>query len=315
MKIGLIGCGYWGPNYIRTFSKIDGSNIEIVCDKDAKKLDLVKNKFPEWDFTTTSDLDHIWNDSGIEAVIIATPATTHFDLCKEALIHNKHVLVEKPLTTNLEEAIELSKRAEHMEKVLMPGHIFEYNSSIQEIKRVVSGIGSICYAYSQRTNNGPVRRDVGASWDLALHDVSIFNYIFDGMPLKVSAKGLRYLSKDVEDACFIQLEYSNCITVQIHCSWLYPRKVRTIDIIGSAGMLVFDELNTEEPIKVYNTEQEESTVYYEVGNPLLDECNEFINNVKTNNMKGSYLQRGIDCVRVLEAIQLSQKLNGAEVNL
>ena len=304
MKIGLIGCGHWGPNYIKTFNRIEGSNIEIVCDKDESKLKTIS------DIKTTTNLDDILLNRKIEAVIIATPATTHFDLCKEALIHNKHILVEKPLTTKVDEAVELSKRAEHMEKVLMPGHIFEYNNSIDIIKQVISQgrLGDIRYIYSQRTNDGPVRGDVGASWDLALHDISIFNYIFNDVPVKVSARGLRYMSKSVEDTCFIQLNYDNDVVVEIHCSWCYPRKVRTIDVVGSRDSLMFDETNIKSPSTLCG-------IKVEKGNSLLRECNEFINNIKTNNINGEYLQRGIDCVKVLEAIQLSQRLNGVEVTL
>ena len=204
MKLGLIGCGYWGPNYIKTVNEIEGSSIEVVCDRDTNKLDIVREKFPDLDIETTTNLDHIWYDTSIEAVIIATPATTHFELCKTALAYNKHVLVEKPLTTNLEEAKELRERAKYERKVLMVGQIFEYSNSIAEIKDIIRAkkLGDIYYAYSQRTNDGPIRQDVGASWDLALHEVSIFNYIFDDIPVSVSAKGMNYVSKKSRGCLF-----------------------------------------------------------------------------------------------------------------
>ena len=278
MKLGLIGCGYWGPNYIKTVNEIEGSSIEVVCDRDTNKLDIVREKFPDLDIETTTNLDHIWYDTSIEAVIIATPATTHFELCKTALAYNKHVLVEKPLTTNLEEAKELRERAKYERKVLMVGQIFEYSNSIAEIKDIIRAkkLGDIYYAYSQRTNDGPVRKDVGASWDLALHEVSIFNYIFDDIPVSVSAKGMNYVSKKVEDVCFIQLTYPNRVIVKIHCGWLYPRKIRTIDIIGSKNSLMFDDTNTISPIVL----QHGGVVDVEPNNALVRECFEFIDAIE-----------------------------------
>ena len=313
MKLGLIGCGYWGPNYIKTVNEIEGSSIEVVCDKDTNKLDIVREKFPDLDIETTTNLDHIWYDTSIEAVIIATPATTHFELCKTALAYNKHVLVEKPLTTNLEEAKELRERAKYERKVLMVGQIFEYSNSIAEIKDIIRAkkLGDIYYAYSQRTNDGPVRKDVGASWDLALHEVSIFNYIFDDIPVSVSAKGMNYVSKKVEDVCFIQLTYPNRVIVKIHCGWLYPRKIRTIDIIGSKNSLMFDDTNTISPIVL----QHGGVVDVEPNNALVRECFEFIDAIEDGVIDIWALERGIDCVNVLGAIQLSLKLNGTEVNI
>jgi len=313
MKLGLIGCGYWGPNYIKTVNEIEGSSIEVVCDRDTNKLDIVREKFPDLDIETTTNLDHIWYDTSIEAVIIATPATTHFELCKTALAYNKHVLVEKPLTTNLEEAKELRERAKYERKVLMVGQIFEYSNSIAEIKDIIRAkkLGDIYYAYSQRTNDGPVRKDVGASWDLALHEVSIFNYIFDDIPVSVSAKGMNYVSKKVEDVCFIQLTYPNRVIVKIHCGWLYPRKIRTIDIIGSKNSLMFDDTNTISPIVL----QHGGIVDVEPNNALVRECFEFIDAIEDGVIDIWALERGIDCVNVLGAIQLSLKLNGTEVNI
>ena len=307
MKLGLIGCGYWGPNYIKAFNKIEGSSIDIVCDNDKSKLESIS------DIKTTTNLDDVLLNKSIEAVIIATPAITHFNLCKTAMVYNKHVLVEKPLTTSLEEAIELRERAKHMKKVLMVGQIFEYSNSIAKIKDIIRAnkLGDIYYAYSQRTNDGPVRKDVGASWDLALHEVSIFNYIFDDIPVSVSAKGLKYVSKKVEDVCFIQLTYPNKVIVKIHCGWLYPRKIRTIDIIGSKNSLMFDDTNTTSPIVL----QHGGAVDVEPNNALVRECFEFIDAIEDGAIDIWALERGIDCVNVLGAIQLSLKLNGTEVNL
>jgi len=337
IRIGLIGCGHWGPNYIRAFQRIRGVSLEYACDLDRKKLKLIEDKYPHIKATTNSN--DIIKNRCLDAVVIATPAKTHYVLIKRALGAGKHVLAEKPLTIKTKEAKDLIKLAKKSKKVLMPGHIFEHHDGIKEVQKRVSkkALGKLYYMYSRRTNLGPIRNDVNAIWDLALHDISIFNFILDATPIKVKANGFSYLRNNLEDVGFITLYYPKNIISHIHVSWLDPRKIREIVIVGNKKMLMFNDLDYAHPIKIYDKRVmkrkyekpystfeefkmiiksgQESTLKIKMREPLLIECKNFISCLKKGKADPSYLRRGLDAVAALVAAKKSIASGGKAVKI
>lgn len=260
--VGIIGCGHWGPNHIRIFSQLSGSRALMCSDLDQKRLDAIKELYPEIKIT----LDHkdVLNNPQIDAVCIATPTKTHFSIAKESLEAGKHVLCEKPLSLDHDECVELQKISKETGKVLIVGHIFIFNAGINWLKNYLKSgeLGEIHYAYATRTNLGPFRYDVNALWDLAPHDVSIFNYLFDSCPVNVSARGHKCLGTPLEDIAFASLEYPGNIMANIHISWVDPKKVRQITIVGDKKMVVWDDLDNIGPIKLYDKHVEKATTFY-----------------------------------------------------
>lgn len=337
IKIGLIGCGHWGPNYIRAFQRIGGASLRYVCDLDRKKLKLAKDKYHHIK-TTISSSDIIKNDY-LDAVVIATPAKTHYVLIKQALSAGKHVLAEKPFTVKAKDAKDLIKLAKKCKKVLMPGHIFEHHDGIKEVRKRIlrKALGRIYYLYSRRTNLGPIRNDVNAIWDLALHDISIFNFILNVTPIKVKASGFSYLRPNIEDVGFITLYYPKNVVSHIHVSWLDPRKIRETVIVGNKKMLMFNDLDYTHPIKIYDKrvmkrkyEQpyhtfeefkmiiksgQEIASSIKIREPLLIECEDFISFVRKGKAANSYLKRGLDAVAVLGAAKKSIASGGKAVKV
>ncbi|OGX37102.1 MAG: hypothetical protein A3C36_01045 [Omnitrophica WOR_2 bacterium RIFCSPHIGHO2_02_FULL_52_10] len=263
IKIGVIGCGQWGPNHIRIFTQLSDSEVLRCADPDKSRLSAVKKSYPH--IQTTADYRDILEDPAIDAVCIATPTNSHYSLSMESLESGKHVLCEKPLALTPEQCEDLSVLAQKKNKVLMVGHVFLFNSKITWLKEYIrSGdLGRVYYAYSTRTNLGPFRYDVNALWDLAPHDVSIFNYLFDSCPLSVSGRGHKCLGESLEDIAFATLEYPNNIMANLHVSWLDPKKMRQITIVGDKKMVMWDDLDSDGPVKVYDKHVEKTNVYYE----------------------------------------------------
>lgn len=332
IRIGIIGCGHWGPNHIRIFSQSPHSQVLMCADLSEDRLKSIKTLFPQ--VTTTKDYKDILKDPNIDAVCIASPTNTHFQFTKEALEHDKHVLCEKPLALKPEECLVLKDLAIARKKVLMVGHIFVFNEGIVRLKEYIrSGeLGTIQYAHSERTNLGPFRYDVNALWDLAPHDISIFNYLFDAAPIRVSGCGQKYLGMHLEDVAFASLEYPKKILVNVHVSWLDPKKVRQITIVGDKKMVVWDDLDNLGPIRLYDKHVERTAKFYEsygefqllsregsitipnIGfhEPLKNQAQYFLDciiNEKTPDRADA--QKGCDVVRTLCATQKSMERNGA----
>ena len=263
ISVGVIGCGHWGPNHIRTFSQLSNSEVVMCSDLDRDRLSAIKNLFPQ--IKATEDYRDILNADDVDAICIATPTASHFQIAKESLEFGKHVLCEKPLTLSVKECAKLGQLSQEKSKVLMVGHVFLFNEGISYLKKyVLSGeLGDVYYAHSQRTNLGPFRYDVNALWDLAPHDISIFNYLFDSRPVSVSARGQKCLKTSLEDLAFVTLEYPKDILVNIHVSWLDPRKVRQITIVGDQKMVVWDDLDSMGPVRLYDKHVERTEVFYE----------------------------------------------------
>jgi predicted dehydrogenase len=337
VNIGVIGCGHWGPNFIRNFNRIKGVSVKYACDLNIESLSRIRKLYPET--ITTQDYRQILKDNNIDAVIIATPANTHYRLTKESLAFDKHVLVEKPIALRINEVKELIKIAKENKRVLMVGHTFKFNPGISKLKWFIktSKLGRIYYIYSRRTNLGPLRQDVSAMWDLASHDISILNYLLNNKPISVIARGEKYISHNLEDICFITLTFPGKILAHIHVSWLDPKKVREIVVVGSKKMAVFDDLDLNAPVKVYDksvvmkkfkqdySSFEEFQMIIRDGSvilpkikkvePLFAECRHFIGCVRENKNPFTDGRDGLEVLKVLIGIQDSLAKNSVSVSL
>lgn len=336
IKVGIIGCGYWGPNHIRVFSQMANSESAMCSDLSEDRLNAMKRLYPN--IQTTKNYKDILKNPEIQAVCIASPTNTHFAITKEALEADKHVLCEKPLTLKPEESLILKELALKKKKVLMTGHIFLFNPGIVWLKKYIDAgeVGQIYSAYAIRTNLGPFRYDVNAMWDLAPHDISILNYLFEGCPINVSARGQKCLGKSLEDLAFATLEYPNNLLANVHVSWLDPKKVRQITIVGSKKMIVWDDLDNIGPIKIYDKHVEKTSTFYEtygefqllsregsitipqigMGEPLKTQAQYFLNCIEKNELPVLCdAQKGYEVVKTLCAIQESIQQNGACVKL
>ncbi len=261
--IGVIGCGHWGPNHIRIFHQLPKSRVGMCADPDPQRRTAVAKLYPG--VAVTEDYREVLRAAEIDAVCVASPTDTHYTVTREALEHGKHVLCEKPLSLRAEECLALEELARERGRVLMVGHVFLFNRGIVRLKDYVRGgeLGRIQYAHSERTNLGPFRYDVNALWDLAPHDISIFNHLFEACPLNVSARGQTCLGTAQEDLAFASLEYPDGVLVNIHVSWLDPKKVRQITIVGDRKMATWDDLDACGPIRLYDKHVERTSMFYE----------------------------------------------------
>ena len=250
--IAQIGCGYWGPNLLRNFSALKNCWVKNVVDASAERRAFVETNFPR-----TQALENhqtVLADPEIDAVVIATPAGTHFALACEALKAGKNVFVEKPLATKAAEVDELTREATARNLVVMAGHTFIYNSAVRFVKKLIDAgdLGEVRYIYSQRLNLGRIRSDIDALWNFAPHDISIIQYwLGDAAPLSVSRQGMAYMQDGIDDVVFLSLTYPNKIMANIHVSWLDPQKVRKMIVVGSKKMVVYDDV-AEDKIAIYD---------------------------------------------------------------
>ncbi|MBU1626114.1 Gfo/Idh/MocA family oxidoreductase, partial [bacterium] len=251
INLGVIGCGHWGKNYIRIFSELPETSLIACCDTNKSILKNLSSRYPS--LKTTDNHEDIVNDKGIDAIIVATPAMTHYKILKSALDAGKHVLAEKPLTGKVLEAEELITISEKKALTLMVSHTFLYNTAVRKMKEYLKKeiFGDIYYLYSRRTHLGLIREDVSTIWDLATHDISIFSYLLDSQPEKAQVIGGRYLEKTGSDVAFINLIYPRNIIGNIHVSWIDSNKVREIVVVGSKQRIVFDDLNNLEKLRIF----------------------------------------------------------------
>jgi predicted dehydrogenase len=334
-KVAIIGCGYWGINYIRAMNELPNARVVAICDQRADRLREVEQRFPGMRFTT--DMDEVLRLQDVTAVIVCTPATTHYHVTRQCLEAGKHILVEKPITTAEIDAAKLVAMAQARRLTLMVGHTFLYNAAVRRVRDYMQheGVGRIYYLNACRTNLGPIRQDVNALWDLAPHDISIFNYWLDSIPVWVSAVGSSVLRKDREDVGFITLGYPGNITGHIHVSWVDPNKVREISIVGSEKRIVFNDLNGLEQVRVFEkgvkSVPAEAASYgeyqlllrdgdivsprIEVSEPLKNQCMHFAECILDGSMPLTDGRFGQTVVRTMEAVDRSIKRNGAPVTL
>lgn len=251
--VGVIGYGYWGPNLVRNFYEVPGCIVRCVCDRDPSRLDLVQARYPTVEVTTT------WTDlvarSDIDLVVIATPVASHFELAEGALRSGKHVLVEKPLAASVEQAEKLVELAGARGLLLMVDHTFVFTPAVQKIRElVVSGeLGELYYYDSVRVNLGLFQHDVNVIWDLAVHDLSILTFVTGLRPTQVSATGAAHIPGSPEDTAFMTLFFDGPMIGHVHVNWLAPVKVRRTLIGGSKKMVVYDDIEPSEKVKVYDS--------------------------------------------------------------
>ncbi|MBI2889693.1 MAG: Gfo/Idh/MocA family oxidoreductase [Nitrospirae bacterium] len=252
IRTGLIGYGEWGANHFRHFQTLPQSRLVAVCDSQPARLDEIRRILPS--LAVTTEPDELLARQELDAVAIATPAGSHYALVRQAIEAGKDVLCEKPLTLKSQEAEELADLATRRGRILMVGHTFVYNTGIQKLRDYVREklLGTLHYVYSARLNLGPVRPDVDVVWDLATHDVSILTYLLDSEPVEISATSGFFLQRPLGDVSFITLRYPNNVLASIHVSWIDPVKVRQITMVGSHKMIVWNDLSTTEPIRIYD---------------------------------------------------------------
>ena len=335
IRVAVIGAGHWGPNLIRNFHDAQESEVVAVADMDDARLEHVRKRFPT--IKTTKNAAEVVEDAAVDAVVVATPTITHYDVVKPCLERGKHVLVEKPITVTAKTADELCALAEAKGSVLMVGHVFVYNSAVQRVKQYLDDgdLGRVFYVSMVRTNLGPIRMDVNAAWDLASHDISIVNYWLGSEPVSVAAVGHDWINRGVEDAVFATLRYPNDVLVNLHASWLNPRKARDITVVGDKRMLTFDDMNGLEPVRIYDKQVLDQTTrpsYIDsigtfrasvrsgditippvtLGEPLKNECMEFLRCIGKKARPVSDGRFGAGVVRALEAMDRSLANKGRE---
>ncbi|MCD6460816.1 Gfo/Idh/MocA family oxidoreductase [bacterium] len=333
LKVAVIGTGNWGKNHVRIFYNLPQCVLSAICDADNDKLSFLQKSYP--DINSYNDYKKMFSEENIDAVIVASSAVTHYQISKDALMAGKHVLVEKPMSLRSSESMELTKLAEEKNLKIMVGHLLEYHSAVEKLKDIIlSGeIGHIFYIYSQRVNLGVVRSEENALWSLAPHDISIILYLLDEEPEFVSANGQSFLQDNIEDVVFLNLKFKSGKIAHIHLSWLDPHKIRRTTIVGDKKMVVFDDMEPVEKIKVYDKrvdvapsfESYQGMLQLWVGDVLIPKINlkeplkieaaHFIDAIVNDKQPRSDGYDGIRVTKVLEAAQKSLDQKGKLVKL
>jgi len=250
-KVAIIGAGRWGTNHIRTATSILGNQNVLVCDTDSNTRLRIKSAFPDINFTTS--FADVYNSEEYHMVIVATPAETHYKLAKELLMHGKHVLIEKPVTLILDDARELVDLAAEKQKIMMVGHVLLYHPAVSKLKVMIDSgtIGKLQYIYSNRLNLGAIRSEENILWSFAPHDVSLIQYITGDNPIEITAQGAAFVQPSIEDTTLTYLKYSSGVNAHIFVSWLHPFKEQRLVVIGTEGMLVFEDSLPDEKLKLF----------------------------------------------------------------
>jgi predicted dehydrogenase len=333
LNIGVIGYGYWGPNLVRNFAEASGAQVTMVADSNSKRLDLVKKRYPAVEAVQVPD--ELINSPIVDAVVIATPVITHFELALQALQAGKHVLVEKPMASSAAQAQQLIDEAQKRNLILMVDHTFVYTGAVRKIADLIQNgeIGDVLYYDSTRVNLGLFQHDVNVIWDLAVHDLSIIEFVLNKEARAVSATGISHVNGQPENIAYLTIYYDDSVIAHVNVNWLAPVKIRRTLIGGSKKMIVYDALEPIETVKIYdkgidltNTEDIYRTmISYRTGDmyspkieeteALLREAQHFIdciNNGKTPETDGA---AGLRVVKILEAATQSIKQRGGVVEL
>ena len=333
VNLALIGTGAWGQNLLRNFAHLEGAHLRVCCDSDEDLCETTLNAYRGIRMET--DPEVVFADPEIDAVAIATPAVTHFELARGAIESGKDVFVEKPMTLTYEHAVELVEAAEAAERILMVGHLLEYHAAVDKMKELLDTgeLGDPYYLYSERLNLGRIRSDENALWSLAPHDISIILYLLGEEPTDVAAHGAAYIRPDIEDVVFVCMRFPGNRLAQIHVSWLDPHKVRRTTLVGSKRMVVFDDMQASEKVRIYDkgVEPPDWHVEYpeslslrfgevtvpalEMTEPLRLECQHFVDCVANRTSPRSDGRDGMRVVRVLDAAQRSLRSGGLPVTL
>ena len=332
LHIALVGYGYWGPNLARNFHQLAGVKLAYVVDPNPAARAQAEQRYG---CATAARLDEILADPALAGVVVATPARTHFTLARDALAAGKHVLVEKPLTMDLDEGAELIALARQQQLTLMVGHVFEYNPAVRYIKTLIEQgeLGEIFYLYSRRVNLGRVQSDVNALWSIAPHDISIALYLLGQMPDAVRCQGASCLNGSVEDVVFLTLFFPNNLLCHVHASWLDPSKTREMTVVGSRKMVVYDDVSAEGKVRIYDKGVfRKGDVTYgdfqyklhsgdiliprlDLHEPLQMECAHWIDCIRTGTPPLTGGEGGLRVLKVLDAGERSLRQEGAKIVL
>jgi predicted dehydrogenase len=330
--VAVVGLGYWGPNLVRNLHEVEEAEPSLVCDLRPDALATIQRRYPA--VRTTTDFDAVLSDPAIQAVAIATPVSSHFELAARALEAGKHVFVEKPLTASSDEALELIELADERGLVLMPGHTFIYSPPVNLIRSLIQSgeLGEIYFISTSRVNLGLHQSDVSVAWDLGPHDFSILRYWLDETPSHASALSRGCVIPDIPDVAFIDLEFPSGTVAHVELSWLAPSKLRRTTIVGSRKMIVYDDTSNE-PVRVFdsgvNLRDPETFGEYnltyrtgdivsphlEVAEPLKLELEDFVRAIQTGSTPQSSRELGLEVVRMIEAVDVSLEQNGARVDV
>lgn len=333
-NIAVVGCGYWGPNLIRNFNSLSGCEVKIACDLDEKRLNHMKSLYPG--IKTTKEFDQVLDDKDLDAVAIATPVKCHFEMAIKCLHAGKHIFVEKPMASSVTECEELISTAENKNLIIIVGHTFIYSPPVQKIKEIMDhgSLGEIQYISARRLNLGLFQTDINVTWDLAPHDISIILYILGDAPISINCQGKAHVNPYIEDVTSMTLNFANGAFAIIQSSWLDPNKIREMTFVGSKRMLVYNDIDPAETIKIYDKRVETPPHYdtfaefhysYHYGDmyspylkqyePLKRECQHFLNCIKTGKKPESSGYEGLQVVQILDAASESLKREGANVEI
>lgn len=334
LNIGVVGCGYWGPNLVRNFRSLPDCRVTTICDVSVERLQHLKTLYPEIEGDT--NFENLLNDTTLHAIVIATSVKHHFPMARSSILAGKHTLIEKPLASSVAQCEELVELAHRKGVVLMVGHTFLYSPAIRKIKQIVANgdIGTIRYISARRLNLGLFQKDINVAWDLAPHDLSIILHIMDESPISLNCRGAAHITPGVEDVTSMSLEFSEQKSAIVQSSWLDPKKVREMTIIGSDRMIVYDDVAPQEKIKIFDVRVERPPHYdtfaefhyaYHYGDmyspyikqdePLKTECQHFLDCIRSGQTPLTDGNKGLEVVRILEASTASLKLQGAPIKL
>jgi predicted dehydrogenase len=334
ISIAVVGCGYWGPNLIRNFNSLEDCRVKIACDLDQNRLAHIKTLYSG--IETTTEYDRLLEDATIDAIAIATPVRLHYEMAQRSLQAGKHTFIEKPMASSAEECKDLIRLAESQQLTIIVGHTFIYSPPVRKIKEIVryGDLGEIQYISARRLNLGLFQTDINVTWDLAPHDISIINYVLDRIPISVNCHGKAHVNPDIEDVTAMTLNFDNGAFATIQSSWLDPNKIREMTFVGSKRMLVYNDVEPNEKIKIYDKRVETPPHYdtfaefhysYHYGDiyvpyikqyePLKLECQEFLNSIKTGSKPETGGFEGLYIVQILEAALESLKNKGAMVKI
>ena len=330
--MAVVGAGAWGKNHIRVFSELPNVRLKYVCDSDRSKLLSIQKAYPQTKMVET--MKPILEDSEVKGIVVASSAASHYSLAKEALMADRDVLVEKPMALHSEEAEEILEIAEKKGRILMVGHLLLYHPVVDRLKEMIltGELGEIYYLYTQRVNLGVIRQDENALLSFAPHDLSVILYLINEQPVVVSAHGESYIQRGIEDVVFVSLRFSDGKMANIHLSWLDPHKMRKITIVGAKKMVVFDDVEASEKLRIYDkgvrspsydTYSEYLSLRFgditipsiKMVEPLRTEAAHFVQCVESRKEPKTSGRDGLRVVNILVAAQTSLKHGGAPVQL
>jgi len=334
INVGVVGCGYWGPNLVRNFRSLPDCCLKVMCDVKEDRLKHLRSLYPE--VACETRYEEMLARADIDAIVVATSVKLHFPMAKASLLAGKHTLIEKPMAASTAQCEELIEIARSKGVVLMVGHTFLYSAPVRKIKELVDSreIGDIRYISARRLNLGLFQKDINVAWDLAPHDISIILYIIQELPHSINCRGGAHIIRGIEDVTSMSLHFSKERSAIIHSSWHDPRKVREMTIVGSKRMIVYDDILSQEKIKIFDARVEQPPHYdtfaefqyaYHYGDihcpyvkqdePLKTECQHFLECIRSGKTPTTDGTAGLEVVRILEASSESLRLSGAPISL